>query len=59
VARQSTAARVLRCTKHDGENDKTEKGHGGAHIGQQISWQAAVAAHGGGAAPLGLGDGGG
>jgi hypothetical protein len=29
AAHRSTAARALRCTKHDGENDKTERGSRG------------------------------
>jgi hypothetical protein len=33
--------------------------HGGAHLGQQITQRVGVAAHGGGAAPLGPGDDGG
>jgi hypothetical protein len=53
VAHQSMAARALRCTKHDGERGKTERGSRGC------SPRAANGSAGGGAAPPGSGDGGG
>jgi hypothetical protein len=36
-----------------------ERDKEGAHLGQQIAWRAAVAAHSGGVAPSGMGDSGG
>jgi hypothetical protein len=53
----STVATALWCTKRNGENDKTERGSRSAHLRQQTTQQTAVAARGGGVAPLDSGDG--
>jgi hypothetical protein len=60
AARWSMVAKVLQFTKRDGENDKTERGPWGAHLGQQTTRRVAVVARGGNeVAPLSSGDGGG
>jgi hypothetical protein len=56
AARQSTAARALRCTKRDGKTAKRRGDHGGAHLGQQMTRQTVIAARGGRAAPPDSGD---